>query len=162
MKREMFRSRITGWGLGALLTVAACDGGSPGPGLDGAALFSCETETRDVDYMPNLERASPSGAWKAVLVASEPGPPVKGTNTWTVRVLDGAGATRDDVTVTARTFMPDHNHGSTVKAVVTPMGGGVYRVAPLYLYMPGLWQVTLDLDTPAGPDSVMFPVCIPG
>jgi hypothetical protein len=144
----------------ALALVVACDGG--GPADDGGALFSCDTEMRDVDYTPELTRTSASGDWKAVLVTSEPGPPIKGTNTWTVRVLDGAGTPRDDVTVTVRTFMPDHNHGSTVKAKVTPMGGGVYQVAPLYLYMAGLWQVTLDIDAPAVPDSVMFPICIPG
>jgi hypothetical protein len=146
----------------ATVFVLACDAGPSVTEADGAALFSCETETRAVPYSPDLTRTASSGAWQAVLVVSEPGPPIKGTNTWTVRLLDGSGATRDDVTVTARTFMPDHNHGSTVKAVVTPMGGGVYRVAPLYLYMPGLWQVTLDIDAPTGPDNVMFPICIPG
>lgn len=146
----------------ATVFVLACDAGPSVTATDGAALFSCETETRAVPYSADLTRSSSSGAWQAVLVASDPGPPIKGSNTWTVRILDGAGATRDDVVVTARTFMPDHNHGSTVKAVVTPMGAGVYRVAPLYLYMPGLWQVTLDIDAPTGPDSVMFPVCIAG
>lgn len=151
---------MTVWGLGALAALAACDGGAPA--ADGAALFSCETETRAIPYAPGLMRTSASGAWQAVLVSSEPGPPIKGTNTWTVRLLDSAGATRDDVTVTVRTLMPDHNHGSTVKAVVTPMGDGLYGVAPLYLYMPGLWQVTLVIEAPTGPDNVMFPVCIAG
>jgi hypothetical protein len=159
----MTRRRVTSGLLGAtaLAAVAGC-GGSPAADTDGGALFSCETETRAVAYMPGLTRTSASGAWQAVLVTSEPGPPVKGTNTWTMKVLDGAGAAHEDVTVTARTFMPDHNHGSTIKAHVTPMGAGIYRVTPLYLYMPGLWQVTLDLDVPGSPDSIMFPICIPG
>jgi hypothetical protein len=160
----MNRRRITSGLLGAAAlaaTAAGCGGGAAG--TDGGALFSCETETRAVAYMPELTRTSSSGAWQAVLVTSEPGPPIKGTNTWTVKVLDSAGAAHDDVTVTARTFMPDHNHGSTIKAHVTPVGGGVYRVTPLYLYMPGLWQVTLDIEPASGSiDNVMFPMCIPG
>jgi hypothetical protein len=154
------RSLLAATAVSLAALVSACDGGAPAD--DGGALFTCEKETRDVDYAPELTRTSTSGNWQAVLGVSEPGPPVKGTNAWTVRVVDGAGTPRDDVTVTARTFMPDHNHGSTVKPQVTPMGGGVYRVAPLYLYMAGLWQVTLDIDAPTEPDSVMFPICIPG
>jgi hypothetical protein len=165
MKELMNRSRVTSGLLGAAAlaaVVATGCGGSPATAADGAALFSCETETRDVDYMPDLTRTAASGRWQVVLMTSEPGPPVKGTNTWTVKLLDDTGAPRDDVPITVRTFMPDHNHGSTIKASVTPMGNGVFRVSPLYLYMPGLWQVTLDLDAPNAPDNVMFPICIPG
>ena len=161
-------SRTNGKRLFALAALgagfaSACGSPDPGATSDGAALFSCETEARAVPYAPNLTLASKSGAFLAVLVSSEPGPPVKGTNIWTVKILDGAGAAQADLPMTARTFMPDHNHGSTVKAVVTPMGGGLYLVKPLYLYMPGLWQITLDLNPTAAPaDSVTFPICIPG
>jgi len=98
-----------------------------------------------------------------VLVASDPGPPVKGSNTWTVRILDPGGTPTDGLAMTVLPFMPDHGHGSTVKAAVTPMGDGVYVIKPLYLYMPGYWEVTLTVQPTGGTkDSVMFPVCIPG
>jgi YtkA-like len=147
----------------AVSFAAAC--GSPGTNIQvtDAALFSCDTETRAVAYTPNLSRVSPSGAFSAVLVASDPGPPAKGTDTWTVRILDQGGAPLDGLEMTALPFMPDHGHGTSVKAVVSPLGGGTYTVAPLYLYMPGYWEVTLNLKTAAGTkDSVMFPICIPG
>lgn len=162
MKEAMNRRRVTSGLMGAAALAATAMGCGGGAENTDGALFSCETETRAVEYMPGLTRTSASGAWQAVLVTSEPGPPIKGTNTWTMKVLDAAGAAHDDITVTARTFMPDHNHGSTIKAHVTPTGDGRYRVTPLYLYMPGLWQVTLDVETADGPDSVMFPICIPG
>jgi hypothetical protein len=149
--------------LAALGASAAAACGPGGPGDGGVALFSCETETRAVPYAPNLTRPSASGAFEAVLVSSVPAPPVKGTNTWTVRIVDRVGATQADLPMTASTFMPDHNHGSTVKAVVTPMADGLYLVKPLYLYMPGFWQIMLDVEPAAGTtDRVVFPICIPG
>lgn len=140
---------------------AACDGSGPGAD-DGAALFSCETETRAIPYAPNLTLPSKSGGWQGVLVESVPAPPAKGTNTWTVQLLDAAGAPQDGIPITVKTFMPAHNHGSSIKATATPKGDGTYLVRPLYLYMAGLWEITLELDAPAGPDSVVFPICIPG
>ena len=120
-------------------------------------------ESRAIPYAPNLTRASASGAYQAVLVASDPAPPIKGTNVWTVQILDAGGVPQDGLAMTASPFMPDHNHPSTVKALVTPMGGGDYVVKPLYLYMPGYWEVTLSLQPPGGAkDTVMFPICIPG
>jgi hypothetical protein len=63
----------------------------------------------------------------------------------------------------ATPFMPDHGHGTGVKAVVTPTGSdGRYEVAPLYLFMPGYWEVTLTVQTGAVRDDVVFPVCISG
>ena len=148
-----------------VLGVAAC-GGAPGTeAVDAGQLYSCADETRAIAYKPGLERDSVSGAFKAVLVASVPGPPVKGTNAWTVTITDAAGAPQDGLEMTAAPFMPDHNHPTTVKAVVTPAndGKGTYAVDPVYLFMPGFWQVKLMLQTTAGDkDTVIFPICISG
>ncbi|HVZ73214.1 MAG TPA: FixH family protein [Polyangia bacterium] len=157
--------------LAALLLalVAGC-GGSPdeAPDASTSALYSCAKETRAIPYMAGLSRTSASGHFKAIWQDADPAPPSRGTNTWTVEIDDENGAPQDGLTITASPFMPDHNHPSTVKAVVTPMGNGVYSMTPLYLYMPGYWEVTLSF-TPAGSgeagntdDSVVFPVCIPG
>jgi hypothetical protein len=37
-----------------------------------------------------------------------------------------------------------------------------YTITPLYFFMPGLWQVTLQAMTPAGDDSTVFNFCVPG
>jgi hypothetical protein len=142
-----------------------CGDGTGTEAADAGLLYSCAMETRAVPYVANLSRPSVSGAFTAVLVESDPGPPIKGTNAWTVKILDGNGAPQDGLTITGAANMPDHRHPTTVKPVVTPAGGGTgtYSVDPVYLFMPGYWEVTLTLQPPAGAkDTVVFPLCIPG
>lgn len=129
---------------------------------DGSTLYSCDMETRAQPYMAGMTQTSLKGDYVATLVASVPAPPAKGTDTWTVQIADSGGALVDGLTMSATPFMPDHNHGTSVRAVVTDMGGGTYEIAPLYLFMEGFWQITLALQPAAGTsDSVIFPVCIP-
>jgi hypothetical protein len=66
--------------------------------------------------------------------------------------------------ITAKPFMPDHGHGSSVTPSVTPMGSdGTYQVTDLDLFMPGIWQVTLTITPASGPaDSVVFSFCVDG
>jgi hypothetical protein len=147
----------------ALAAVVGCGGQSATPDATTGMLSSCKTETRAIPYAPGLSRPSDSGAFTAVLVDSVPGPPIKGSNDWTVRILDGGGNPVDGLTVTALPKMPDHVHPTSVVPVVTAKGGGVYDLAPVYLFMPGYWVVTLTLQPASGPsDTVTFPVCIPG
>jgi hypothetical protein len=147
----------------ATCAAAGCGsgGGAASPDATGK-LSSCATETRAVMYTPNLSRMSDMGAFTAVLVDSEPGPPIKGTNDWTVRILDAAGNPVDGLAITAVPKMPDHPHPPSVLPVVTDKGGGVYDLAPVYLFMAGYWTVTLTLQPTAGAaDTVTFPICIP-
>jgi hypothetical protein len=154
-----------------LVALAAARCGSPDASPDATAgpLYSCAAETRAVPYAPNLTRTSASGAFKAILLASVPAPPSRGSDAWTVKIVDANDVGQDGLLLAASPFMPDHGHPSTVKAVVTPLGGGEYSLTPLYLYMPGYWEVTITLRPPTGDggapgaaDSVMFPICIPG
>lgn len=147
--------------------LTACGAAPATENTDAGLLYSCATETRAKPYVPGLEVDSVSGAFKAALVSSVPGPPIKGSNAWTVTITDAAGAPQDDLTVTASPYMPDHRHPTTVRAVVTPAhdGTGTYTVDPVYLYMPGYWEVTLTLQpasTTAPKDTVVFPICIAG
>jgi hypothetical protein len=126
-------------------------------------LYSCATETRAPDdYTEAVTRTSAKGTYVATVTTSNPSPPAKGSDSWTVQIDDAGGAAIDGLTIGVVPFMPDHGHGTTVRALVTADGGGVYVMAPLYLYMEGYWEVTLNLQPPGGtPDTVMFPVCIP-
>ena len=147
--------------LALAATVAGCGGTSAAPDETGM-LSSCATETRAIAYAPGLSRTSDSGAFTAVLVDSDPGPPIKGTNDWTVRILDANGAPVDGLTITGLPRMPDHVHPTSVLPVVTPKGNGTYDVSPVYLFMPGYWVVTLTMQPATGPaDTVTFPICIP-
>ncbi len=151
-----------------VLATAAVGCGSPDAMVDDAStgpLYSCAAETRAVPYAPNVTRTSASGNYKAILLQSTPAPPSRGSDAWTVKFVDANDVAQDGLTVSAAPFMPDHGHPSTIKAVVTPLGAGEYSMTPLYLYMPGYWEVTLTLKPSAdggATDSVMFPICIPG
>ena len=95
---------------------------------------------------------------QVVLVESSPGPPLRGTNEFTIRVLDGAGKPLGSAPPTVDAFMPDHGHGSSVRATVSAQPDGSFLVQPLYLFMPGVWRVTFTEDT----SSVAFFFCIAG
>lgn len=132
--------------LAVMVALAAACGGDPGPGPDGAA--SCVADT----YAPGMARTGPSGL-RAELVAAEPAPPQRFDNTWTVRT---PGAT----VVAATPWMPAHNHGTPIEATVEAQGDDTFLVEPLNLWMPGLWEVRLDLDSGAVTDRVVFAFCI--
>ena len=105
-----------------------------------------------------------SGALIVKLLESVPGPPVKGTDTWTIEVDQvDTGTPIEGLDVAVVPYMPDHMHG-TNPVGVTPAGAGTYTLAPVYLYMSGFWQVTVKLGgaaVAAGTDSAVIPICIP-
>jgi hypothetical protein len=49
--------------------------------------------------------------------------------------------------------------------VVTPSGPGTYTLEPVYLYMPGIWNVTMTIvGSMVGTgttDTAVIPICIP-
>jgi hypothetical protein len=122
----------------------------------------CAGDTRGDVYTPGLEKSGQAGLLVARLVAAQPAPPAIGTNTWTLDVRDAAGSPRSDLAITALPWMPDHNHGTSVKASVTPVGtAGQYTATPLYLFMAGLWQVTLKMQLPdTTTDQAVFSFCL--
>jgi hypothetical protein len=143
------------------LGLAACGGSTPAADQS-SMLVECETQTHTAPYMPDLSQPSAMGTYTGVLVASVPGPPIKGSNDWTVKILDAAGNPVDGLAVTALPKMPEHTHPTSVIPAVTPEGGGLYDLNPVYLFMPGYWTVTLTLTPTTGmPDAVVFSVCIP-
>jgi hypothetical protein len=140
--------------------VGACsdDGGD-----DGTATYNCEAEQRDEQYLAGMQKVGPGGV-QVTLVSATPAPPGRDDNTWEVELAQG-GAPLVGATVAVRPFMPDHQHGTSVAVVVTPdpTTAGRYELSPLNLWMPGLWEITIDV-TPAGGtrDSVVFRFCITG
>jgi hypothetical protein len=153
------------FGLLALAALGGCGSPAPAGPPDGSVgeLYDCMAETRAMAYRPGLTIDSKSGALRAILVESDPGPPARGSNAWTVKIVDANDVPQDGLTVSAAAFMPDHGHPATIKAVVEAKGGGAYSMEPIYLYMPGYWEVTVTMQPPGGAkDSAVFPVCIPG
>jgi YtkA-like len=153
---------VCGIGLLSLGALGACGGGQAAT-PDGD-FTGCVGDPRADSYSAGMMKVGKSGTVSAELASSDPGPPIKGVNSWSVLLKDSAGAPVDGATIGVKPYMPDHGHGTQVKAVVTPMTNGVYGITPLYFYMAGLWQTTLDVTFAdrTTTDSVVFSFCIGG
>lgn len=124
-------------------------------GTDGS-FSTCATEVRATPYVKGMQVTSTSGVLTVKLLESKPGPPVKGTDTWTIEVDEvDTGTPIEGLDVVVVPYMPDHMHG-TNPVLVTPAGAGTYTLAA-YLYMSGYWEVRMTLGT----DDAMIPICIP-
>lgn len=158
------------------LGAGGCGSGTPAAmpdsgAVQGADFIDCSAETRATPYAPGMKETSISGAWVVKLLDNTfavngkalAEAPAKGTDAWTIEVDDAVSGTPTDGVVTGVSpWMPDHRHGTT-PVMVSAAGAGTYTVTPLYLYMSGYWEITVNLTGAAGAagDSAMFPLCIP-
>lgn len=148
----------------ALAPACSSSSDAPPPADDAGATVTCQNDSRVDTYVANLSKTSSSGALKVAIVSSDPAPPTRYTNTWKVRVTDGGGAPIQNPSITVTPFMPDHGHGTSIHAVATPEADGTFTITPLYLFMPGVWRVTIALDRgdAGATDQVEFFFCIAG
>jgi hypothetical protein len=129
----------------------------------GTDVAGCLGDPRVATYAAGMSVTSTSGGLHFTLEKSDPAPPVRGINTWTLHVTDEQGAKVNGLDLRASAFMPDHGHGSSAAPEVTAQADGTYRVTPLYFFMPGVWRITLATVTDAGAsDSAQFFFCIEG
>lgn len=138
---------------------ATPDAGDPG---DTGPTVSCVDDPLAQTYTANLANMGKSGIFQLVLASSDPAPPARGSDTWSVKVQDATGNAVSGVTLDVLPFMPKHGHGTSVKATITPQPDGSFSVTPLYFFMPGLWQVTFGVHTATQNDSVVFSFCVAG
>jgi YtkA-like protein len=130
------------------LTLSCSDSGDGGAvDLDQAELagtVSCSADPRVDKYTPEFDKPGELGVLSFRLSQSEPAPPAKGNNTFQLHISDANGApVTGELKVDLK--MPDHGHGTSVKAIATlDEASGVYTVTPVYLFMPGVWRVELD------------------
>jgi hypothetical protein len=153
------------WTAAAILGVALGCGSSSAPGPttpDAGDLITCQNDPRAMTYAPGLSVTSTSGSRKYVLLSSNPSPPARGTDTWTIRITDAAGTAQPGLSVSVLPFMPDHGHGTSVNASVTANTDGTYKVDPLYFFMPGVWRITFAVPPNQLNDVGEFFFCIPG
>lgn len=160
MKRP--RTVRLGVALPFLLAAALCGcGGSPSDAQTTARGLGCGSDARADTYAVGLAKHAQSFSIK--LLDASPAPPAKGVNTWKIQVLDGSGSPLDGATIGVTPFMPDHGHGTSVIPGVQALGGGEYTISNVYLFMPGLWQVTFQVNGAGVPQgSVVFAFCIDG
>lgn len=150
----------------ALFALAACKSSATASGVADAggsldASVGCANDPRGETYTPNLQHTGKAGLLHFTLVKSEPAPPIKGNNTWTLELSNKSGTALTGATLKVTPYMPDHGHGTSVKAQITESSSG-YQIAPLYLFMGGIWQVTIEATSGAQSDSTVFSFCIGG
>ena len=156
----------------AIIALAGC-GSDEGDG-EGAApegSVSCTSDPRLDAYAGSLEKAGELGMLTFRFSDFSPAQPSRGNNTFHVQLVDASGvALRGDVADPAHVslgvdlFMPDHGHGTSVEPAVT-FDAGRYTLAPLYLFMPGVWRVELDAqaaEADAPLDRVILHFCVEG
>jgi hypothetical protein len=149
-----------------LLAAFAANGGCDAEGDDEedeseeAPRADCSTEMRDDTYALGLEKSGASVrlAFRDAL----PAPPDRGDNTWTIALLDADGTPVEGAQIGVEPFMPDHMHGTSIEAQVMPgEAPGEYVIDRLNLFMPGLWDVTLNVALADGAtDQVVFSFCV--
>lgn len=157
---KMMRSSLGCIALASLLLAACGDDGGTNGHAD-AAPVNCATEDRADPYVAGMT-AEGSAGYSVKLVQSTPAPPAKGDNTWELQLLDGTTPV-DGATLELVPFMPDHGHGTPIGAEVTAGGSdGMYTATPVNLWMPGYWEVTVNITDGSNTDSVVFKTCIDG
>ena len=148
--------------LAFALGCGSSSGGNPTPPTpDAGDLITCQNDPRVMTYAPGLTVTSTSRSRKYVLLTSDPAPPARGTDTWSIKITDAGGTAQTGLAVGVLPFMPDHGHGTSVAASVTANQDGTYTVAPLYFFMPGVWRITFWIGQNQA-DVGEFFFCIPG
>ena len=107
----------------------------------------------DVDtWAPGLEKPGEEGLFGVRLLDAEPAPPDRGDNEWTVLALGAGGDPLAEASLRVSPWMPDHGHGTTPADFEGRPSGeaGTFEVGPFNLFMPGLWEVTVEVTGPGG------------
>jgi YtkA-like len=147
----------------AVATLGACHGASAPPDADEA--MACLAAGRGETFTVGLDHHGASGALDFKLMSATPAPPGFNNNTWILQISQMAagvvGAPATGATITVTPFMPDHQHGTGIKAKIEAMPeAGQYKLSPINLWMPGYWEITIDAQAGAAHDSSVFKFCI--
>lgn len=147
-------------GLGVALACGACGGGTSTPQPD--AFVDCTSDPRAETFSAGMSKVGTQGAITFKLVSAQPVTPSRGLNEWQLDLLDGTGTAIAGATVKVTPYMPDHMHDAGVVPEISEPTAGHYTLKMINLWMPGVWQTTIEA-TPAGgaKDVAVFSFCIP-
>lgn len=112
-------------------------------------------------YAAGMQRQAVPGAITVELVDALPAPPaVRTDNTWWLKLTDSEGEPLLGAQLLVTPFMPAHQHGSA-EVVVEESGDGGYKLSPLELFMPGVWEIPMSITPTDGETSeTTFRFCI--
>ena len=150
-------------GLLLLACLAACANNNDSGDED--APVDCSTQVADT-FTVGLEHPGTAGLLDFHLMSADPAPPARGNNTWVVQIndlaagSDGAPVTGAQLVVTP--YMPAHGHGTPVTVEITEDATpGEYTLSPVNLWMPGVWQTTIQVAAGATMDKTIYTFCLP-
>lgn len=163
----MHATLLTALAALALVPLAGACSGDDGHHIEDGGSVNCAEETTADEFVVGLQKAGDAGALDFQLMSATPAPPARGDNEWIVQVsaLSGGtvGAPIEGATIYVTPFMPKHQHGTPIDVVVEPQPtAGQYKLSPVNLWMPGLWETTVEVTSAGGADQVIYRVCIPG
>lgn len=152
--------------LAILAPLAACSGGHDGH-ADASESVNCALETTADDFVIGLAKVGDAGVLRFELMSLTPAPPARGDNEWVLQVTAPAGNPTGSpvagATIFVTPFMPKHQHGTPIIPVIEPMTtAGQYKISRVNLWMPGLWETSVEVSSASGDDATVFRVCIPG
>ena len=78
-----------------------------------------------------------------VAVRFSPDPPVAGSDAAQLTITDATGNPVSGLDLAVVPWMPAHGHGTSVNPTVTETSPGVFVATPLYLFMPGSWELRM-------------------
>ena len=108
-------------------------------------------------YTAGMKRAGVDARLAVTLLDAVPAPPQRELNDWRVRIEDASGAPMSGCTLGVGLFMPVHGHSSTTEPVIGAAAEpGEYQIDDMNFFMPGLWEITLDLTCGEVTDQVLF------
>ncbi len=151
-----------------LLLPSACGNGDGTP--EDTNPPSCQEDTRDEAFVAGLSKTG-EASYLVALMDSNPAPPAKGDNIWSMELSDPDGNPLAGLDIDVSAYMPDHGHYSLAVPTITDDGAGAYTIDPVNLFMPGYWEITLhlldpvDVDNPDDDielDAVVFKFCVEG
>lgn len=130
------------------------------------AAEDCSMDPRADTFVVGLDKKGQAGALDFVLESSMPAAPSRGNNTWVVQINSmSAGVVGSPVSglasdIVITSYMPDHGHYSVIPTKVTETATpGQYQLSPINLFMPGIWQTTIQASGGTA-DMAMFSYCV--
>jgi len=151
MNKSIKLSRITLWGLGVLLLLAALY-----PVVMDRMMTRLNSEVpSDLDY--STTRASDNDLFSVSYVSSPETVPVNQMHQWTLHVETADGKPVENATITVDGDMPQHGHGLPTRPQVTKnLGDGDYLVEGMKFQMGGWWVMDFTISADGQTDAVHF------
>ena len=121
---------------------------------------NCAKETAD-EFVVGLQKTGT--VLDVRMMQATPSPPNRGNNEWIIQVKTVSGAAPvTGATIEVTPFMPKHQHGTPVDVIVEPTSSaGEYKLKDVNLWMPGVWETTIEMTSSSGTDQVVYRFCIP-